>query len=128
MSLPVVCEYRLEENNFIAGWKIFPKIKRPDLEGMPLPLAAMNQSLKDEYGNFRYRLVENDPGMFTIEDNMQAPTEHQIAVDTFSKTQIYKGFKALMSEISDLRSIAGGTSTTQYNKLKNVIDKIRNGF
>lgn len=123
MSLPVGYEYRLVDDQRIAGWKQWNLLKRPELANVPHSTPEMNQSLYDEYGYYRYRLVNGE-----IIDSPQPPTEHDIALQKINSTQLFKGFKALIAEIDSLRIIAGGDSEQPYVKLKNVIDKIQNGF
>ena len=72
---PVGCEYIIDEQGYITGWQIVPLSKHPELVDVQMPTKEMNEmpnGLKDEYGNWKYVLVDGKPRI-----DLQPPTDEQ---------------------------------------------------
>ncbi len=82
-----VVEYFLDGNN-IKGWQLWTVEKRPDLKNNPMPNNIDAFNLKDQYGNYKYRLENNQ----IIENNIIS-TEKQLIeeeIKNLSKKDLLK--------------------------------------
>lgn len=110
MKKPEVVEYFLDSSNFIIGWKLSRADKRPDLIGIPMPTAEMNNSLFDAYGKYKFKIVDN-----LIVEVTTSPTEKERAYSHLMK----------LSKDTIVKAIINGVETngegTGYNSLKDLI-------
>ena len=88
-----VIEYFTDENNNITGHQLWPKKKRSDLIDNPDP---PDSDYKDQYGNCKYKF-ENGK----IVENITPPTESQIELRNFRKTDLLNIIRILLKGIQD---------------------------
>ena len=108
-----VIEYFLD-GDYIKGWQLWPEKKKPELKGIPMPLEEMKEigALKDEYGNYKYKLKNNKITKVNPE-----PIDSQLALKEFRQTPIIETIKKLIAGIEDKKS-------QEYLSLKELMDRI----
>lgn len=91
-----VIEY-FTKNNFITGWQLWPEHKKPELKKNTLPTEDMNNSLTDEHGNYKYKLLASGK----VKEVNTAPTESQIAKKELKQFSTLDLFRILVQGIAD---------------------------
>ena len=106
-----VIEYFLDKNNNITGHALHNKKRKPEYTKNIVP-KNFDFKYQDKYGNYRYKLENNTPVLNTI-----LPTEHQLELKEFRKTDILKVIKILVRGIENPNDSA-------FQTLKNKLSKI----